>query len=361
MTVNGWIQIALFAVVIIALTKPVGYYMTRVFAGERTFLSPVLRPVERVIYAICGVNEGDEQHWVTYAIAMAFFSAAGFVALYAIQRLQGVLPFNPQGQSAVEQSLAFNTAVSFITNTNWQNYGGESTMTYLVQMLGLTRAEFRVGRDRHRAGGRADSRLRAPLGADRRQFLGRSDPLHALHPAAGLRLPSALFLVWQGMPQNARRLYRRARRWKAPSRPSRVGPVASQIVIKMLGTNGGGFFNANVRPSVREPDRADRIFVQMISIFALGARADQRLRPHGRQSAPGLGDLRRHGRALPRRRADRLLRGRGARQRRASLNALGLSRRQYGGQGSPFRHRRFRPVRRHHHGRLVRRGQRHAR
>src|SRR5579862_9889933 len=103
MTVNGWIQIALYAAIIILITKPLGYYMTRVFAGERTLLSPVLRPLERGIYAVCGVNEAEEQHWVTYAIAMAFFSAAGFVALYAIQRLQGVLPFNPQGQSAIEQ------------------------------------------------------------------------------------------------------------------------------------------------------------------------------------------------------------------------------------------------------------------
>src|SRR5690349_17970104 len=142
MTPNGWIQIALYCVVIIALTRPFGGYMTRVFTGERTFLSPVLRPLERAIYWCCGVDEKEEQHWLTYAIAMLLFSVAGFLSLYALQRLQGMLPFNPQGQSAVEESLAFNTSVSFVTNTNWQSYVPETTMSYLVQMAGLTVNNF---------------------------------------------------------------------------------------------------------------------------------------------------------------------------------------------------------------------------
>ena len=142
MTFNGWLQIALYCVLIMLFVKPFGGYMTRVFDGERTFLHPVLRPVERAVYRCCGVDETQEQHWVTYAVAMLAFSLAGFVALYALQRLQDVLPFNPQAQAAVAPSLAFNTAVSFVTNTNWQSYGGETTMSYLTQMAGLTVHNF---------------------------------------------------------------------------------------------------------------------------------------------------------------------------------------------------------------------------
>ena len=142
MTITGWVQIALFSVIVILITRPFGGYMTRVFAGERTFLSPVLRPVERAVYWCCGVDEKEEQHWLTYAVAMLFFSVVGFLTLYALQRLQWYLPFNPQGQTGVEQSLAFNTSVSFVTNTNWQSYVPETTMGYLVQMAGLTVHNF---------------------------------------------------------------------------------------------------------------------------------------------------------------------------------------------------------------------------
>ena len=144
MTVIGWIQILLFCAVVVALVRPLGWYMTRVFGGERTFLSPVLRPVEIGLYRLGGVDEKREQHWLTYAVAMLLFNVAGFVALYTLMRLQAGLPFNPQGMSAVPEDLAFNTAVSFVTNTNWQNYGGESTMSYLVQMLGLTQTRLGV-------------------------------------------------------------------------------------------------------------------------------------------------------------------------------------------------------------------------
>src|SRR5579862_9813601 len=142
MTANGWIQIAIFCAVVIAIARPLGGYMTRVFNGDRTLLSPVLRPVERAVYWCCGVDEKQEQHWLTYAVAMLLFSVAGFLSLYALQRFQDVLPFNPAGQSAVEQGLAFNTALSFITNTNWQSYTPETTMSYLVQMAGLTVHNF---------------------------------------------------------------------------------------------------------------------------------------------------------------------------------------------------------------------------
>src|SRR3984885_9011258 len=142
MTVNGWLQIALYCVLLILLTKPLGGYMTRVFAGERTPLSPVLRPVERLLYRLSGVNEAEEQHWVTYAIAMLAFTFAGFVVLYALQRMQAMLPLNPQKLDAVSPDLAFNTSVSFITNTNWQSYKPETTMSYLVEMAGLTVHNF---------------------------------------------------------------------------------------------------------------------------------------------------------------------------------------------------------------------------
>ena len=138
MTVIGWVQILLYCVIIVAITPVLGAYMTRVFSGERTLLSPILRPVELAIYKIAGVDERQEQHAVSYTVGMLLFHVGGFLILYILMRTQAMLPFNPAGQSAVEEGLSFNTAMSFITNTNWQNYGGESTMSYLVQMLGLT-------------------------------------------------------------------------------------------------------------------------------------------------------------------------------------------------------------------------------
>src|ERR1700728_4014987 len=142
MTVNGWLQVALYCVLLVLLTKPLGGYMTRVFAGERTLLSPVIRPLERGLYRLSGVDEAQEQHWGTYAIAMLAFTFAGFVVLYALQRLQALLPFNPQKLDAVSPDLAFNTSVSFLTNTNWQSYVPETTYSYLVQMAGLTVHNF---------------------------------------------------------------------------------------------------------------------------------------------------------------------------------------------------------------------------
>ena len=142
MTVTGWIQILLYCLIIVATTPLLGAYMTRVFSGERTFLSPILRPVELAIYNLAGVNEQSEQHAVTYTIGMLLFHAGGLLILYVLMRAQASLPFNPAEQSGVAPDLSFNTAVSFITNTNWQNYGGESTMSYLVQMLGLTHQNY---------------------------------------------------------------------------------------------------------------------------------------------------------------------------------------------------------------------------
>jgi K+-transporting ATPase ATPase A chain len=184
MTISGWVQIALFSVIVILITRPLGGYMTRVFAGDRTFLSPVLQPVERAVYLCCGVDEKEEQHWLTYAVALLFFSVVGFVTLYALQRLQWYLPFNPQGQTGVEPSSALNTSVSFVTNTNWQSYVPETTMGYLVQMAGLTVHNFLSA-----ATGIALA-LALIRGFVRREAktigLGRCNPLHALHPDTDL-------------------------------------------------------------------------------------------------------------------------------------------------------------------------------
>src|ERR1700692_3141109 len=142
MTFIGWVQILLYCAIIIAITPVLGSYMTRVFNGERTFLSPILHPVELAIYKIAGVDERQEQHAVTYTVGMLLFHLGGVIIIYGLMRLQAFLPFNPAEQSAVSEDLSFNTAISFITNTNWQNYGGESTLSYLVQMLGLTHQNF---------------------------------------------------------------------------------------------------------------------------------------------------------------------------------------------------------------------------
>jgi potassium-transporting ATPase potassium-binding subunit len=142
MTLNGWIQIAIYFAVLTALVVPLGRYMARVFEGEWTVLTPVFRPVERGLYRIAGIDETREQHWITYTVAMLLFNAAGFLLVYAILRFQALLPLNPAGMSAVAPDLTFNTAVSFTTNTNWQNYGGESTMSYLSQMMALTTQNF---------------------------------------------------------------------------------------------------------------------------------------------------------------------------------------------------------------------------
>jgi K+-transporting ATPase ATPase A chain len=254
MTIEGWVQIALFSVIIFLITRPLGGYMTRVFSGERTFLSPVLRPVERAVYWCCGVDEKEEQHWLTYAVAMLFFSIAGFVTLYALQRLQWYLPFNPQGQTGVEQSLAFNTSVSFVTNTNWQSYVPETTMSYLTQMAGLTVHNFVSG-----ATGialalaliRGFSRREAKTVGNFWVDLTRST-LYVLLP---LSVVVALFYVWQGMPQNLG-AYVDATTLEGAKQTIAQGPVASQEAIKILGTNGGGFLNANSAHPYENPNPA---------------------------------------------------------------------------------------------------------
>jgi K+-transporting ATPase ATPase A chain len=268
MTLIGWIQILIFCAIVIALVQPLGWYLTRVFSGEWTFLSAALRPVETVLYRAGGVDETGEQHWLTYAVAMLFFNLAGFLLLYALLRLQALLPFNPAGMGAVPEALSFNTAISFVTNTNWQNYGGESTLSYLTQMLGLTSHNF----------------LSAATGivlaiALIRGFARRSAQtignfwvdvtrctLYVLLPIC---IPYALFLIWQGIPQTLG-AYIDATTLEGARQTIAIGPVASQVAIKMLGANGGGFFHANAAHPFENPTAFSNM-VQMISIFAIGA------------------------------------------------------------------------------------------
>src|ERR1700678_2800051 len=268
MTVIGWIQIILYCAIVVALVKPLGWYMTRVFNGERTFLSPILRPVEAGLYWIGGVYEKREQHWLTYTVAMLLFHVGGFLILYAVMRLQAVLPFNPAGQSAVPEDLSFNTAISFVTNTNWQNYGGESTMSYLVQMLGLTHQNFlsaATGMVLAVALIRGFARASAKTVGNFWVDITRCT-LYILLPVC---IVYALFLVWQGIPQTLGP-YVEATTLEGAKQTIAVGPVASQVAIKMLGTNGGGFFNANAAHPFENPTALSN-FVQMLSIFAIGA------------------------------------------------------------------------------------------
>ena len=218
MTLNGWIQIAIYFVVLTALVVPLGRYMAQVFEGERTFLTPVLGPVERGLYRISGIDETREQHWITYTVAMLLFNAAGFALLYALLRLQAVLPLNPAGMSAVAPDLSFNTAVSFTSNTNWQNYGGESTLSYLTQMVGLTTQNFVSAATGIALGRGAYPRLRANLRQNRRQFLGRS---HAAAPSTCCcRCPSSprLFSCGRACRRTSAPMSTRPRS-RAPSRP----------------------------------------------------------------------------------------------------------------------------------------------
>jgi K+-transporting ATPase ATPase A chain len=268
MTAIGWIQILLYCAIIVAITPVLGGYMTRVFNGERTFLSPVLRPVEAAIYWAGGVDEKREQHWLMYVVGMLLFHVGGFLILYVLMRVQAVLPFNPAEQSAVAPDLSFNTAVSFITNTNWQNYGGEGTLSYLTQMLGLTHQNFLSAATGIvlalvliRGFARASMSTVGNFWVDITRCT-----LYILMPIC---VVAALFLVWQGMPQTLGP-YVDATTLEGAKQTIAVGPVASQIAIKMLGTNGGGFFNANAAHPFENPTALSN-YLQIILIFALGA------------------------------------------------------------------------------------------
>ncbi|HEX8893086.1 MAG TPA: potassium-transporting ATPase subunit KdpA [Terriglobales bacterium] len=293
MTINGWLQIAFFLLVILLVTKPLGVYMARVFNREHTFLDPVLRPVERLIYRITWVDEKHEMRWTEYAIAMLLFSVVPMLLLYLIQRVQGFLPLNPQKFAAVPPYLAFNTAASFTTNTNWQNYSGESTMSYLTQMAGLAYHNFTSA-----ATGIALA-IAFIRGIARRQkeTIGNfwvdlvRTTLWVLLPICVI---AALLLVSQGVVQNLRPYDKvtllepqQVPHLTADGKPAvdangkpvmdtvteqtiAQGPAASQEAIKQFGTNGGGFFNANSAHPFENPTPFSN-FIEMFAIFAISA------------------------------------------------------------------------------------------
>ncbi|HSZ00555.1 MAG TPA: potassium-transporting ATPase subunit KdpA [Terriglobales bacterium] len=293
MTVNGWIQILLFLVLIFAVTKPLGVFMSRVFNRERTFLDPLARPVERSLYRLTGVDENHEMRWTEYAVAMLMFSGVSMLLLYLIERVQQWLPWNPQKFGAVAQDLAFNTASSFTTNTNWQNYGGESTMSYLTQMAGLAYHNF------------ASAAVGIALAIAFVRGIARREKetignfwVDMTRATLWLLLPMcivyALALVSQGVVQNLKpydsvKLVepQQVQKTGADGKPMvgqdgkpvmdtvtdqtiAQGPVASQEAIKMLGTNGGGFFNANSSHPFENPTPLSN-YLQMLSIFLIPA------------------------------------------------------------------------------------------
>jgi potassium-transporting ATPase potassium-binding subunit len=267
-TFNGVAQIIVFFLLVLLVTKPLGLYLTAVFTGRRTWLSPVLRPVERGLYWLGGVDERREQDWKIYAVSMPSFSAVGILLLYLIQRLQDILPLNPNGMGKVDPLLAFNTAVSFSTNTNWQNYSGETTMSYLTQMAGLAFHNFASAA----VGVALAVAVIRGLTRQSRRALGNFWVdltrcfLYILLPICFVY---ALFLVWQGVPQNFN-AYTHVTGIQGFAQTIAQGPVASQEAIKLFGTNGGGFFNANSAHPFENPTPFTNL-IEMLSIFALGA------------------------------------------------------------------------------------------
>ena len=268
MSANGWLQFAIFSVILLASVRPVGIYLARVLEGERTWLDPVLRPIERLIYRLCGVNAGKEMNWREYAYAVLGVSAVSLLVTYGIERLQALLPFNPQGLAAVGPDLAWNTAASFTTNTNWQSYVPETTMSYLTQMAGLAYHNFlsaamgiAVAVALIRAIKRTSSGTIGNFWVDTTRTL-----LYVLLPAS---IIGALLLVAQGVPQNLH-AYTSAHTLEGQTQTIAQGPVASQEVIKEMGTNGGGFFNANSAHPFENPTPLSNLY-EMFLIFSIGA------------------------------------------------------------------------------------------
>ncbi len=268
MTAIGWIQAVIFFLIVLAITKPLGSYMARLFAGENTWLTPVLRPVERLIYRLAGVREDEEMSWYAYAFAMLAFSAISFFYLYILLRTQKWLPFNPQHFDNMTPDLAFNTAISFTTNTNWQFYSGESAMSYLSQMAGLAWHNFvsaAVGVAIAVAVVRGIVRTNVRTLGNFWVDLTRGS-LYVLLP---ISIVVGLFFVVQGMPQNFH-AYQDVTSIAGFKQTITGGPMASQEVIKELGTNGGGFVNANSASPNENPTPLSNL-VEMLLIFCLGA------------------------------------------------------------------------------------------
>ena len=347
MTLVGWAQIALVLALVAGLRHSAQQIHRRVYAGERTFLSPVIGPVERGFYRLAGVDPAREQDWFAYTIAMLVFSIAGFLSLYAFQRLQNFLPLNPRGFDAVPPDLAFNTSISFITNTNWQNYSGETTMSHLTQMLGLTVHNFlsaATGLAMAFALVRGFARSSATTVGNFWVDVTRIT-LYILLPIAFV---GALVFVALGVPQTLAGAVD-ATTLEGAKQTIAIGPMASQEIIKELGTNGGGFFNANSAHPFENPNA----WTNLLEIWALLLIPIASVLAFGR----AVGDMR-QGRAilaamavfLHRRRRRRLLVGdrRQSDPHRARRRPVGGQSR---GQGDPLRsgdvrplHRRRRPA-----------------
>ncbi len=265
---NSVIQLVAFFLIVALVSVPLGLYMARVFSHERTFLDPVLSPIERLIYKICGMNPGVEMGWAGYAVSMLAFSLVSMIFLYALQRLQYYLPLNPQGLAGVPPGLAFNTAASFTTNTNWQAYSGEQTLSYLTQMVGLTSHNFlsaAAGIAMAAAVVRGFARRSAKTIGNFWVDLTRTT-LWVLIP---ISLIFALVLVWQGVPDNFSP-YVNAKTIEGAPQTIAEGPVASQEIIKELGTNGGGFMNVNSAHPYENPTPLTNL-IEMLAIFSIGA------------------------------------------------------------------------------------------
>ncbi|MHC1549755.1 potassium-transporting ATPase subunit KdpA [Phyllobacterium sp. K27] len=263
MTLVGWLQISLTLLAVLLAIKPLGLYMSHVFAGERTFLSPVLKPVEGAFYAVAGIDQNREQSWMAYAFGVLLFSIAGFLTLYGILRLQDILPLNPQGFPGVAPDLAFNTAVSFVTNTNWQSYGGETTMSHFSQMAGLTVQNFlsaATGMAIAVALSRAFVRSNMTTLGNFWVDMTRAT-LYVLLPLAVI---VALLFIALGMPQTLDGSFT-ATTLEGAKQVISTGPVASQEAIKQLGTNGGGFFNVNASHPFENPNA----FSNYLAVFSM--------------------------------------------------------------------------------------------
>ncbi|MGD0228139.1 MAG: potassium-transporting ATPase subunit KdpA [Terriglobia bacterium] len=277
MTMIGFVYIVVFFLCLLAVTKPLGLFMARVFEGERTFLHPLLRPLERLIYKLCGIRETSEQRWTQYAASVIAFGLVGFLFIYAIQRLQGLLPLNPMHFSTAHApsyatpmtpDLAFNTAVSFLTNTNWQAYGGEQTLSYFVQMTALTVHNFMS------AAAGISVAIALIRGFARKQMatIGNFwvDATRAtVYVLLPLALVFALFLCFRGVPQTLKS-YQKATTVEGATQTIAVGPVAGQESIKLLGTNGGGFFNSNSAHPYENPTPLTN-FAEILSLLMIAS------------------------------------------------------------------------------------------
>jgi potassium-transporting ATPase potassium-binding subunit len=267
MTLNGWLQITLMLALVVATARPLGLFMASVLQGAPTFLDRIVGPIERRFYVLAGIDETREQTWLGYVMALLVFNAAGFLLLYAILRLQQYLPLNPQGFGPMSEHLAFNTAVSFVTNTNWQSYGGETTLSYFSQMVGLTVQNFvsaATGMAIVVPLARAFSRARATTVGNFWVDLTRTT-LYVLLP---LSIVTAFVLIALGIPQNLSN-YTDATTLEGARQTIAQGPVASQIAIKQLGTNGGGFFNVNSAHPYENPN----IWTNLVELWAILALA----------------------------------------------------------------------------------------